>query len=106
MTQEIYRTVVGNDSPSLVITCERNDTAIDVTSATVTLIIKNERTGSTTNTVQTCSLTTPGSGIVTYAPVVADFPTQDRYIGTIKIVFPGGKTEYLPERILILAENP
>lgn len=103
---QIYRTVVGNDSPSLVITCERNDVAIDVTGATVTLAIRNERTGVTTNTgTQSCSLTTPASGIVTYAPSVTDFPTEDRYFGDIKIVHGSGKIEHIYEILLVIVRG-
>lgn len=100
---QIYRTVVGNDSPDIVFTCQRNGTAINLTGATVTLAITNERTGSVTNAVQTCSITTAAQGIVTYTPAVADFPSEGRYIGDVKIVHISGKTEKLYELLLILA---
>lgn len=103
---QIYRTVVGNNAPSMVITCKRDGTAIDVTGATVTLAIRNERTGATTNTgAQSCTLTTPLSGIVTYAPAIANFPSEGRYIGDIKIVYSGGTIEHIPEVLLVLARG-
>lgn len=103
---QIYRTVVGNAAPDLAITCERNGTPINITNATVTFILRNERTGIITNATQTTGVVDAVNGLVTYTPLIADYPTQDRYIGTIKIVYQSGKPEYLPERVLIVANDP
>lgn len=100
---EIYKTVVGNNSPDLAITAKRNGTAINVTGATVTLIVTNERTGAVTNAGSACTLTTPTSGIVTYSPVAGDYPSEGRYIGELKIVHSGGKIERINEVLLIIA---
>lgn len=106
MAQQIYRTTVGNTAPNLVFTCERNSTVINVTGATVTLALRNERTNVTTNPiVQSCALTTPASGIVTYSPAITDFPTEDRYIGDVKIVYSTGKVEHLYELLLVIARG-
>lgn len=104
---EIYRTVVGNNSPDLDITVKRNSVVIDLTDATsVTLVIKNERTGDQTNSGNTnCTIDTPKTnGIITYSPSSNDFPAEGRFIGTVKCVFPGAKNENIPDRILIVAE--
>lgn len=106
MSQQIYRTVIGNNAPDLVITCQRNGTAINVTGATVKLIIQNERTGICTNTgSQNCTLTTPASGIVTYSPSITDFPQEGRYVCDIKITYSNGKIEDLRELILVIARG-
>ncbi len=105
---QIYKTVVGNTSPSIDITCQRDSTAINLTAATsVILIIKNERTGTVTNTVQTCTPQVPlTDGVVRYAPLAADFPTADRYLGDIKITNNDGTIEYLEEQLLVVARLP
>ena len=100
---QIYRSVVGNNSPNLVFTCKRNDTAINVTGSTVTLTIRNERTGSTSVSNGPCDLTTPASGIVTYLATTADYPREGRYIGDVKIVHGTGKIEWLHELLLMIA---
>lgn len=102
---QVYQTVTGNNAPDLVITVQRNGTAIDVSGATVTLIITNERTGTVTNSVQTCTLTTPISGIVTYSPAAGDFATGERYLGEVKIVYSTGKIERLVELLTIVART-
>lgn len=105
MAQEIYQTVVGNNQPDLTITCQRDSTAINLSSVTsVLFIITNERTGSVTNSsAQACTITTAASGIVTYSPAATDFPSYGRYIGEIKITYTSGKVERLKERLLIIA---
>ena len=99
-----YQTVVGNQQPDLVFTVQRNNTAINVTGATVELIITNERTGLQTNAGRTsCTLTTPVTGIVTYASNSADFTTEDRYIGEVKITYSTTKVERVSELLVVVA---
>lgn len=106
MSQQIYRTVIGNNAPDLVITCQRNGTAINITGATVKLMIQNERTGITTNgSNQSCALTTPASGIITYSPALADFPQEGRYVASIEITYASGKIEEIREEVLIIVRG-
>lgn len=106
MSQQIYRTTVGNTAPDLVITCERNGVVIDITGATVTLALRNEQTLETTNTgAQSCTLTTPATGIITYPARAQDFPRVGRYHGSVKITYAGGKFEWLRDLILVLADG-
>lgn len=103
---QIYRTVVGNNSPDLVFTVQRQGTVIDVTGATVQLFIRNERTNDTMNSSQAgCNLTTPGQGKVTYPVKATDFPTEDRYICDIKVTYASGKVEYIYEEVQVLARG-
>lgn len=99
---QIYRTVVGNQQPDLAFTVERNGEEIDVTDSTVTLTIKNERTGQTTNGNHTCVINDATHGGVTYSPGASDFPTEDRYIGDCKVVYDDDKPEHIQELLLIL----
>lgn len=102
---QIFQTVVGNTTPNVVITVQRNGVAVNVTGAGVLLIITKEKTGAVTNTSQNCALTTPASGIVTYTPLAGDFPTAGRYLGEIKITYSDGKVERINEEILFVARN-
>lgn len=105
MTQ-IFRTVSGNTSPTLSITLKRDDTVIDVTSATVILILTKERTGSVVNSAnQSCTLSDPTNGVVTWTPSSADLPSAGRYIGEIKITFAGGKIERIYEALLVVVRT-
>lgn len=105
MTQQIYRTTVGNTSPSIQVVVKRNGVVIDLTSATnVDLAIRRESTGLTTNTGhQSCTITTAASGIVTYTPQAGDFSFEGRYLGDVKVTFSGGGIEHIYELLLVLA---
>jgi hypothetical protein len=101
---QVYRTVVGNTAPNLVITLKRNGTVIDLTSATsVKLAIRYENNNTTTNTSQACAITTPASGIVTYTPLAGDFPREGRYLGDALIAFAGGASEHVAEILVVIA---
>lgn len=90
-----FKIVTGNTAPTYVITCTRDGTAIDLTGATITLILK-KRGGSVTNTGhQTCTLVTPASGIISYTALAADFATVGTYTGDVKVVYSGGGIEIL-----------
>lgn len=102
----IIFTVDDNSSPNLVITLQRDNTAINLTGATVKLYIHNERTGEQTNTGhEDCTLTTAASGIVTYPVVAGDFPSAGRYLGDAKITYSGGGVERVNERVTIVARE-
>lgn len=90
-----FKTVVGNTAPTFVITCTRDGSAIDLTGATVTLILKKSG-GSITNTGhQTCTLVTAASGVISYTATSVDFPNAGRYIGDVRVVYSGGGIEIL-----------
>lgn len=96
--------VEDNTAPSIVLTLQRNNTAIDVTGATVDLIITSG--GTQTNTGSTsCTLTTPTSGIVTYSPAATDFPTKGTYKCEIQITYSDATTEVLYESFVVKVRN-
>lgn len=102
-TQKI-NTVVGNTAPPLVLTCQRNGVAIDVTGCTVSLIIANGSTVTNTGH-QTCALTTPTSGVVTYTPQTGDIPNPSTYKADLKIVYADGSIETLYDQLQIKARK-
>lgn len=99
--------VEDNTAPPIVLTLERDNgdgttTAINVTGCTVALIINLN--GTVTNTGhQSCSLTTPTSGIVTYTTQTADFATPGTYNCEVKITYGDGTIETLYEKFQVKA---
>lgn len=96
MARANFKIVEDNTAPAYQITCQRDGTAIDLTGATVEMIIENKSTGSVTNSGhQTCSIVTAASGIISYTAEATDFPSAGTYIGDIKITYNGGGVEIL-----------
>lgn len=91
------KAVEDNTAPAYIITCERDGTAIDLTGATVTIIISNGTT--ITNAAAATSLITPASGIISYTPSAGDFPAAGTYKGDVKVVYSGGAIEILYEQV-------
>lgn len=105
MATQILKTVAGNTAPALVITAQRAGVAVDVTGTTVKLYITKD--GVQTNTGhETCSLTTPASGIVSYTRQSGDIPTKGTYICDLKIDYGAGSTEILYDQLKIKARAP
>lgn len=103
MADVIIRTVEDNTAPNRQITLEHNGSAINLTGATVVLIISNAQTGVVTNTGSACTIITAADGIVEYALAAADYPDEGRYFGEFKITYTGGKVERLESRLVIVA---
>lgn len=92
--------VQSNTAPPIVLTLQRSGSPIDVTGCTVSLIINLN--GTVINTGhQTCALTTPASGIVTYTTNAADFTTAGLYNCEVKIVYGDGTVETLYQKFQI-----
>lgn len=98
--------VEDNNTPAFSVTLKRNGTAIDLSGATVRLLIKNAQTDTITNSSnQTCTVVTAASGIVSYQPETGDFPSEGRYIGEFKISYAGSRDEILHDRLNIIARK-
>lgn len=98
--------VEDNTAPNIVLTLQRNGTVIDVTGATVSLIIAKRDDGSITNTGhQTCTVTDGENGLVTYTPQAADFADPGRYYCEVKIDYVGGKVERMYEVLSVLVRE-
>ena len=96
--------VAGNTAPNWVITCERENVAIDLTGATVSLIIAKGNTITQANGVAT--LVTAASGIISYSPLATDTPTSGSYKIDVKIIYPDLKVERLYEQLKVKARKP
>lgn len=91
-----FKIVEDNTAPSYVITCTRDGTAMNLTSAqTVTLIIKRKSDGTITQAGKTASITTPASGVITYTASATDFPTAGLYVADIKVDYGSSSIEIL-----------
>lgn len=90
--------VEDNTAPSILLTAQREGAAIDVTGATVNLIIAK---GSTITNAghQTCVLVTPTSGRVQYNPQVGDFATPGKYKADLQIIYADLTTEILYDQL-------
>lgn len=101
----IFKDVVGNSSPDLSITLQRNSTAIDLTNvASVKLIIVRHKDKTVTNAAnQTATIQTPATdGIVTYDKRVADFPTAGLYVADALLTYTSGALERLYEQVVFV----
>lgn len=100
MARSNFSIVEENTAPAYQITCQRDGTAIDLTGATVDLIIENKSTGSITNAGhQGCTILTPASGIISYAAEATDFPSAGTYVADVKITYNGGGVERLYNQV-------
>jgi hypothetical protein len=102
-TQKI-KWVEDNTAPPIVLTLERGGVIIDVTAATVNLIIARGNTITNTGH-QACVPTTPTSGVVTYSPQVGDFPTPGTYKADVQIIYGDGSKEVLYDQLQLKARK-
>ena len=104
---EIFFTVAANTAPTRSITLQHDGSAINLTGASVDLIIKHYGTSTITNSGhQSCTLSaTPIDGTVTYTPLAADFPSEGLYTGDAKITYPGGAIETLYEQLVVIVRE-
>jgi hypothetical protein len=91
-----FRIVAGNTAPSYTITCTRDGSTMDLSSAnSVTLIIKRKSDGVITQAGKTATITTPASGVISYSASVTDFPTAGLYVADIKVDYGSSGLEIL-----------
>lgn len=90
--------VEDNTAPGILLTAQRDGVAIDLTGATVKLILAK---GSTiTNTGhQSCTLVTPTSGRVQYDPEAGDFATPGTYKADLEVTYADGSIERLYDQL-------
>lgn len=95
MARANFRIVAGNTAPAFAITCTRDGTAIDLSSASsVTLKIQKKSDGTITQASGSATITTAASGIISYTAQSTDFPTAGTYVADITINW-GSGTEIL-----------
>lgn len=97
----------GDTAPNLPITCTRNGVAINLTGATVKLIISGP-TGARTNSAHnSCTLTTPTAGTCSYDLVTGDIPTAGAYTADVEITYANTEVETMTQSYIlnVLAKN-
>ena len=88
-----------NTAPGLSVTCTRDGTAIDLSTATKVELIIEDSSGTITQAGREATITTAVSGIITYTPIVTDFPSAGTYSADIKITYTGGGVEILYKQL-------
>lgn len=93
----------GDTAPNLPIVCTRSGSAIDLTGATVRLIISNS-SGTRMNTGHnTATITNATGGLASYDVVTGDFPTADTYTADTEITYANGEAETQnPSQIIVV----
>jgi len=88
--------VAANTAPDYQITCTRDGTDIDLSTASaVDVLIYNKSTKLQTNSGHTtATITTASAGLITYRAQAVDFPSKGKYVADIKITWSSG-TEIL-----------
>lgn len=97
----------GDTAPSLPIVCTRAGKAIDLTGATVRLIISNSAGTRTNSSHDTCTITSATSGTCTYNLQSGDISTADTYTADTEITYSNGNVETVPqsEFLVVLEKN-
>lgn len=91
-----FQIVEMNTAPAYVLTCTRDGSAIDLSSATdVSLIIQRKSDRTITQAGRSAVITTPSAGIVSYTALAADFPTSGNYVADVKVTYSNGGVEIL-----------
>jgi hypothetical protein len=104
MATKRINTVQGNTAPPLLLTALRSGVAIDVTGATVDIFIFKGST-QTNPGHTTCTVVTPTSGTVSYAPQAGDFSTPGTYKADLQVTYVDGTVERLYDQLLIKARK-
>lgn len=98
----IIRMTAGDTAPARVFNLKINGTAVDVTGATVKFKIKNDTTGSRTNdAANTCVLTTPTAGVVTYNFLTGDVPSEGTYTCDLEVTYATGKIQTFGHPVIV-----
>lgn len=88
--------VEDNTAPDYVITCTRQGTAIDLsTASTVELIIQRTSDSTITQAAKEATISDASAGEITYTADATDFPSAGTYVADIKITYASGGVEIL-----------
>lgn len=95
MPRANFSIVEDNTAPAYAITCTRDGTAIDLSSASaVTLKIQRKSDGTITQASKAAVITTAASGLISYTADATDFPAKGTYVADIIVTWATG-TEIL-----------
>lgn len=101
MATNIYM-VEGDTAPDRTFNITRSGTAVDLSSATVKLVITDTSTGLVTNAGhQDCDITAPATGgVVTYIFATGDIASPNVHFGDIIATYGSGQIETDFDRIM------
>lgn len=92
---QTIETVEGNTAPPLVLTCQRQGVAINLSGCTVALVIAQNNTTITNIGHQGCTVTDSLNGIITYVRQTGDISTAGNYFCDIVVTYGDGTIETL-----------
>ena len=99
--------VAANTAPDYAITCTRNGTDIDLSSASsVNVLLYNKSSKAQTNTGHTtATVVTASAVLISYRAQAGDFPTKGKYVADIQVTWSTG-TEILYNQATFKVRNP
>lgn len=102
MAERTIYLVENNTAPVIELRLRRKGKKVDLTGATVELILAKESDGSVVNTGhQTCTITDAARGIVQYAQESGDFDGTQIYLGDVKVTHSSGKVEIWRDQLRV-----
>jgi hypothetical protein len=88
--------VVANTAPAYQITCQRSGTDIDLSGASVAVILYNKSTKAVVNAGhQTATVVTASLGLISYSAQATDFSTKGKYVADIQVTYGDSTVEIL-----------
>lgn len=93
--------VAGNTAPPIEITCKRAGTAINLTGCSVQLVIKKGAV--LTQPSRVATVTSAGSGVISYTPLTTDFPSKGSYKCDVIVTYSDSSVEVLYDQLKIQA---
>lgn len=94
--------VEGDTAPDRTFTITRGGTAVNLTGATVKLVLVDTGSGLVTNAAhQPCSIITAASGIVQYSFLAGDIASANVHFGDIVVTYSNSQIETDFDRIII-----
>lgn len=94
--------VEDNTAPTIQLTIKRESLPVNLTGASVDLIIKNSTSGEITNVGdQACTITDAADGVIEYDPNATDFPSAGTYVCDVEITYADATVEVVYEQLTV-----
>jgi len=99
---QTIQTVEGNTAPPIVLTCQRNGVAINLSGCSVALVIAQNNTTITNTSHQGCTVTDVTNGVISYVRQTGDIPTAGNYFCDIVITYSDTTVETLWQQLKLV----
>lgn len=101
-TIQTIKTVEGNTAPPLILTCQRDNVAINLTGCSVALAIWQNNTTLTNVGHQGCTTTDVINGIVSYVRQAGDMTTAGNYFCDLIVTYSDDTIETLYTQLKLI----